>query len=73
MVNYTLRAVLNVFFISLLMAGFCVVTAANVADFPAAAGLTAWLALPLAVFALLMKVCDKAVRREIVEERHDPV
>lgn len=72
-VNYTFRAVSAVFFMSLLTAGFCVVTAANFADFPAAAGLVTWLALTLAVFALIMKVRDGAVRREIEEGRHDPV
>lgn len=72
-VNYTFRAVFNVFFMSLLMAGFGVVMAANFVDFPAAAGLTAWLALTLAVFAMTMKFRDRAVRREIEEGRHDPV
>lgn len=72
-VNYTFRAVSAVFFMSLLTAGFCVVTAANFADFPATSGLAAWLALTLAVFALIMKVRDGAVRREIEEGRHDPV
>lgn len=54
-VNYTFRAVLNVFFMSLLLAGFGVL-----------------LTLALAVFALVMKVRDAAVRREIEEGRHDP-
>lgn len=72
-VNYTFRAVFAVFFVSLLTAGFCVVTAANVADFPVSAGVAAWLVLTVAAFALLMKVRNRAVRREIEEGRHDPV
>lgn len=71
-VNYTFRAVLNVFFISLLLAGFGVMLTASLADFSAAAGLAAWLTLALAVFALVMKVRDVDVRREIEEGRHDP-
>lgn len=72
-VNYTFRAVFNVFFMSLLMAGFGVMTAANFVDFPAAAGLMAWLALTLAAFMMTMKFRDRAVRREIEEGRHDPL
>ncbi|MGK3412343.1 hypothetical protein, partial [Klebsiella pneumoniae] len=60
-------------FMSLLLAGFCVLLFASLADFSAAAGLTAWLALAPGVFALIMKVRDAAVRREIEEGRHDPV
>lgn len=72
-VNYTFRAVLNVFFISLLTAGVCVVIAANFTDFGAAAGLLLWLTLTLPVFAIIMTYRDRAVLREIEEGRHDPV
>lgn len=72
-VNYSFRAVSAVFFMSLLLAGCCVVTAVGFADLHAGAGLITWLALTPAVFALMMKVRDGAVRREIEEGRHDPV
>lgn len=72
-VRYTFRAVLDVFYISLLTAGCCVAVAASLDDFSAAAGATVWLVLTLAVFALLMKVRDRVVRGEIEDSHHDPV
>lgn len=68
-VNYTFRAVFAIFFISLLTAGFCVALAASLTDLSGAA----WLALTPTAFAILIKVCDRTVYREIEEGRHDPV
>lgn len=72
-VNYSSGRVIRVFLVSLQLAGFCVVTAASFSGFGITAGLLMWLAFTLAVFMLIMKFRDRAVRREIEEGRHDPL
>lgn len=72
-VNYTGKALFNVFFVSLLMAGFCVLMGANFFGFSVTTGLLMWLALTLGAYALIMKCRNRVVRREIEEGRHDPV
>lgn len=72
-VNYTLKAVINVLFVSVIYAGFFSILVQNLAENNLYAVLIIWLIFSIVIFAINMLLRNKCVRKEIEEGIHDPV
>ncbi|WP_261643103.1 hypothetical protein [Erwinia mallotivora] len=72
-VNYTAKAVFNVFFLMLQFAGFFVFIVSNLLNFSLPFELFLWAILTAGFFISAMRYRDILVRQEIEEGLHDPV